>query len=682
VRPPLGGRCAAMGGAASSLTCCRGGPRDQKVAPEQRYWEEEAFLPPKEEHRRRSCCAPCVDLGYGVLSCLCCCGCGCLVVTLWIAVFLVFLSSVPGALPTDATLHLKPADPGKRVCKESLWTPSVPEACGGRAWVSQKALDQAAQDTHELFERRMLAVVERMVDNITNSAPMSFCFGTLSASAPRIDMLSMGLGSVSGRFVQGRGVELNLQGVQLAVDVHYNIESPLSWHPLAGAGQVNLVSGKGTGVKVILDVGAKKGLPVFSIAEQEFFFDVNATVETSWSGGFIFDLFHRGIRWILTTFSNAIQGTVERVVSDLVIGFVNNDVPVLLAESLPLAGMNLSQTPPNNCWALDISVCNLVVEGDYLVAEVRGAMIDVARPELMYREPPLPLPAIRQDKIEQSMASIAVTKWVVDSAMWVAIQGGLAQQEFLWDSNIVHDFLSLLFPDVKLGMTLGANPDAPYAVSFYPGGVALDASIEVKLINAGDEEQGKAAVDLLKASVPANVRASLEYTDNSVAVALDRVRLGALSLQSQACRTVWGQRCVLPFTYKGKSYDQCTSVDTTPPRPWCATKVDEGNYIEGEYGTCGPICATVQSLVFDNINTAIDAAIKETLEEDMHFSQGSFNGLVMLVNTQLDIQPDAAFLWTDFDLTLGDYLDKLFPAKAPEGSSTTQGIGPGAGGLA
>ena len=55
------------------------------------------------------------------------------------------------------------------------------------------------------------------------------------------------------------------------------------------------------------------------------------------------------------------------------------------------------------------------------------------------------------------------------------------------------------------------------------------------------------------------------------------------------CRTVAGQKCILPFNYEGTTYSECTSVDND--QPWCAYEVDsEGNLVEGEWENCGNTC--------------------------------------------------------------------------------------------
>ena len=52
-------------------------------------------------------------------------------------------------------------------------------------------------------------------------------------------------------------------------------------------------------------------------------------------------------------------------------------------------------------------------------------------------------------------------------------------------------------------------------------------------------------------------------------------------------------RCVLPFTYNGKTYYECPVDPEDSTKFWCSTQVDKnGNHISniGAYGHCGSSC--------------------------------------------------------------------------------------------
>ena len=65
------------------------------------------------------------------------------------------------------------------------------------------------------------------------------------------------------------------------------------------------------------------------------------------------------------------------------------------------------------------------------------------------------------------------------------------------------------------------------------------------------------------------------------------------------CKTIKGADantvCILPFRYKGQTYDTCTlkDADKTNNEAWCSTKVDtSGKHVtgKGKWGNCGQGC--------------------------------------------------------------------------------------------
>ena len=52
------------------------------------------------------------------------------------------------------------------------------------------------------------------------------------------------------------------------------------------------------------------------------------------------------------------------------------------------------------------------------------------------------------------------------------------------------------------------------------------------------------------------------------------------------CRTVKGNSCIFPFTYKGVTYDSCTRKDSV--KAWCATEVlSNGVVVNSKWEDCG-----------------------------------------------------------------------------------------------
>ena len=58
-------------------------------------------------------------------------------------------------------------------------------------------------------------------------------------------------------------------------------------------------------------------------------------------------------------------------------------------------------------------------------------------------------------------------------------------------------------------------------------------------------------------------------------------------IHTEATREKDSTRCVFPFTFKGKTYLQCTAAESVNAKEWCATEVDaEGEVITGQWGDC------------------------------------------------------------------------------------------------
>mmetsp|Transcript_118155 Transcript_118155/g.338958 ORF Transcript_118155/g.338958 Transcript_118155/m.338958 type:complete len:491 (+) Transcript_118155:70-1542(+) len=354
-----------MGAELSVLDCCGRGGRNSHVAPlpmDDGSDEYRAF-PNKQEavyrEEPQGCCGNC---GYGVATCFLCSCCGLCALLLWMFSFVWFLESVPGLLPSILLPPIQPEDLGKRVCKESTWTPKTPDACGARAWISQKALDQVCQDVHEVFEKRMIRVVDEMVDNATHRDPISFVFGALKVSSPRIDVQRLSIGALKGAFVEGRGLAVNIEDVEMSVRVHYRVDSPIVWHPMAGSGQATLVSGKGTSMKLLVGFGVDKGLPKLRLREQDFDFGLNITTNNTWdANGLLSGFMHQVTTWAFTEFTKLGHNVLEQVMGEVVAGFINSDAPLLLAGPALLLPVSDKRS---NCLALDLTLCNIQTKKD------------------------------------------------------------------------------------------------------------------------------------------------------------------------------------------------------------------------------------------------------------------------------------------------------------------------------
>ena len=73
-----------------------------------------------------------------------------------------------------------------------------------------------------------------------------------------------------------------------------------------------------------------------------------------------------------------------------------------------------------------------------------------------------------------------------------------------------------------------------------------------------------------------------------------------LSFIIEVCTTDGGQRCIFPFIYDGKTYDNCTEPGGYRNRPWCAYTVTYQNkYDDWDYCRyCGKNSNVNDSILF------------------------------------------------------------------------------------
>ena len=72
-----------------------------------------------------------------------------------------------------------------------------------------------------------------------------------------------------------------------------------------------------------------------------------------------------------------------------------------------------------------------------------------------------------------------------------------------------------------------------------------------------------------------------------------------LHISADNCVTVagpsTGMKCVLPFKFKGLTFNACTKYSDPNGKPWCSTKIDDNGYHVrggGHFGYCSSDCLT------------------------------------------------------------------------------------------
>ena len=78
----------------------------------------------------------------------------------------------------------------------------------------------------------------------------------------------------------------------------------------------------------------------------------------------------------------------------------------------------------------------------------------------------------------------------------------------------------------------------------------------------------------------------------------------------RVCKTEDGRDCVLPFSFRGKTFTSCTREHDPDDQAWCSTKVDNnGDHVEnaGQWGHCSPECEARRSSPLQIKPAAIEA---------------------------------------------------------------------------
>jgi len=66
---------------------------------------------------------------------------------------------------------------------------------------------------------------------------------------------------------------------------------------------------------------------------------------------------------------------------------------------------------------------------------------------------------------------------------------------------------------------------------------------------------------------------------------------GLRCLRQCDCKTVKGNSCIFPFSYKGETYNSCTKAESSNGVAWCATEVDDnGEVVNNKWEDCDSLC--------------------------------------------------------------------------------------------
>jgi len=276
---------------------------------------------------------------------------------------------------------------------------------GGRAWVSQKGVDYLVE--------AFLPVIVDEIEAVEISPKTGSAYG-FSYSLNNFEISNMSIASPRAYFRQDEGLGLDVQGVSVQVKLKYRVEGTDWWNPIWSSGTITAVVSQDTGGTGVIRVGVSPiGNPV-----------LNMTVETIHTT--LKDLQLSGTRlsavieFISSFVSDYIGEMIATKIKSVIEWFINdkfNSYLDVIDLKLPLP-----VDPPYNISALDASLCAVHIGTNYIGVDTRAEVVDLEDDTLVYPVEPLELPQgppMTVDDFESSMFAAALTKWTINSGLWL-----------------------------------------------------------------------------------------------------------------------------------------------------------------------------------------------------------------------------------------------------------------------
>lgn len=564
------------------------------------------------------------------------------------------LWSLPDLPPLDTTPRLAPSRAlilrGENVCGRAQWNATRPSKCGARAWMSQATLDHLGEDVLPAVVGRLsklFGALATQVEGETTSAGFTwelseFSFGKLS------------VGNSAFSFVPGKGIRYSVNRVEVGVSLRYRVCGTGLLALFSSSGGISINLGDGTSFSGLLGVGADNfGRPNVSLCDKRVKLDLAASVAAR-GGGIFNTLTQAFVQLIFDPFQWIFEEALDNVLEVALTQFVTEDVADMLAEVNPLIPMDF------DCLAVDMSICSMTTFDDHAEIMVRGAVVDVSRPNLVYPAEPLPLPSKLPEKVEENMMAVSMSSWIVNSAVWVFTSDRLDIVNVSLNKEFrdLHNLLEWVWPGLDLGLELYVL-DSP-KMSLDEGRIGAHASLKMDIVDYGSGRK------LLRTSIPAKATFGVDIKDYKLHLDIDRISIFELSATSGKCDTILGDQCVFPFTYRNKTYDACTDADTTVHRFWCATKVDaRGNFIGGEWGTCTASCHVVSAYILPWLQSHLDGFLEKYVHSAVDL-QRPLGDMLVLENTTLQILSESILVWSDFTLDLRSLLGARYGTRSAD----------------
>eukprot|EP00445_Apocalathium_hangoei_P072282 CAMPEP_0204147826 /NCGR_PEP_ID=MMETSP0361-20130328/23071_1 /ASSEMBLY_ACC=CAM_ASM_000343 /TAXON_ID=268821 /ORGANISM="Scrippsiella Hangoei, Strain SHTV-5" /LENGTH=588 /DNA_ID=CAMNT_0051102091 /DNA_START=6 /DNA_END=1772 /DNA_ORIENTATION=+ len=283
---------------------------------------------------------------------------------------------------------------------------------GARAWVTQRGLDYAGTELKKVVTAELL---NKATSSISPTSGNIFLVGDYSFN--NFTVMSANVTDTKLGFLDGQGLDIQVQGIQLAIKADFKFESWL----IHGRGTVVITTNSpasSASLSVAVDVTPMGAPELKALKVSVATGDLKSTFAVT-SGSLS--------AWLLNSLSGLITSfmapVLKKQAEDALTQMVNVDLNNMLSsQSFELP---VPMPAPAGNLTIDLGLCRVRTSKDYMAVDIRGLISDVTRPSLLYPVQPIPLPEVPPKGLDNSMVAVSVTKWIVNSGLWIFHQAGL-----------------------------------------------------------------------------------------------------------------------------------------------------------------------------------------------------------------------------------------------------------------
>jgi len=317
-------------------------------------------------------------------------------------------------------------------------------------------------------------------------------------------------------FLEGRGLRLRLGGIAVKFLMDYSIQGSSWWNPISASGHVDIsLLPSGTSLQAVLrPYLTSQGELRVSIEDVDIHFEMEVIVPGLFVGNLI-----ETIVWVADTLMrHQIEAMLGRIINNLDDDFLNPMLNDLFLE------VPLGLPRPNDGMTLNFAICDVEFTDTYASVALSGETFDINDPQLSYGVAPVSIP--HQPPTQDRMITVALTKWTINSALWMLSRKGLFETT-LRSEDLLHDVdgASIDFNTKWLSLQgvpkLAWAPKKPFTLSISTMGspsVAIDDGIAVSaslnLTFSSVEPDGSSDL-LFSLGVPLKLSAHPRVTDGS-----------------------------------------------------------------------------------------------------------------------------------------------------------------------